>query len=68
MAFVLNTCCQSKICPIVGMFGGTISLNRVFGAAWISKIFILSYFSPLTLILRLSIKTCIPVVWALEQF
>lgn len=44
MAFVLNTCCQSKICPIVGVFGGTISLNRVFGAAWISNNFYIELF------------------------
>lgn len=25
VAFVLNTCCQSKICLIVGLFVGTIS-------------------------------------------
>lgn len=41
-------------------------LKLFFGAAWKSNIE-LGFFS-LTLILGLSIKTYIPVVWALEQF
>lgn len=41
-------------------------LKLLFGAAWISNIELV--FFSLTLILGLSIKTYIPVVWALEQF
>lgn len=42
-------------------------LKLFFGAAWKSNIE-LFFFLSLTLILGLSIKTYIPVVWALEQF
>lgn len=42
-------------------------LKLLFGAAWKSNIE-LFFFLSLTLILGLSIKTYIPVVWALEQF
>lgn len=41
-------------------------LKLLLGAAWISNIELV--FFSLTLILGLSIKTYIPVVWALEQF
>lgn len=42
-------------------------LKLLFGAAWKSNIELV-FFLSLTLILGLSIKTYIPVVWALEQF
>lgn len=41
-------------------------LKLLLGAAWISNIELV--FFSMTLILGLSIKTYIPVVWALEQF
>lgn len=43
-------------------------LKLLFGAAWKSNIELFFFFLSLTLILGLSIKTYIPVVWALEQF
>lgn len=67
-----DTCCQSKTCAEVGIFVLKLAylcyhqLKLFFGAAWKSNIE-LGFFS-LTLILGLSIKTYIPVVWALEQF
>lgn len=60
-----DSCCQSKTCAEVGIFVLP-SVEVVFWCCLEIKYW--AGFFSLTLILGLSIKTYIPVVWALEQF